>query len=134
MDQNYVQIAGYISAFIFALIIIFQILITMGMPLGEYTMGGVHKGALPKRWRIISLISVFVLLFFALTILQETLIPFEFQLLSPGVNTVFVWLITIYLGLNTIANFFSKSNKERNVMTPLSFIAFLSYLYILIFS
>lgn len=47
--------------------------------------------------------------------------------------TGWVWLIAIFLGLNTLGNAASKSRGEQFVMTPLSGICFLLILAVSIF-
>ncbi|NHM34095.1 hypothetical protein G8761_26645 [Bacillus sp. C11] len=81
--------------------------------------------------RIMSWPSALLLLFFGLIFLIHS------KVLSVGIHLptkIFVIMITIFMGLNTLGNLVSKSNKERLVMTPLAGITFLSCLLVLIFS
>ncbi|WP_035662190.1 hypothetical protein [Halalkalibacter akibai] len=100
---------------------IFQVLLSCGFPYGEVAMGGNHR-ILPTSLRIVSAVSACVLLFMGLVFLLHvnilTLFPF---LPTHGL----IWVVTIYLALNTIANIASQSKKERLIMTPLSGVAFL---------
>jgi hypothetical protein len=132
MEEIYIQIAAIISAVILMVIAIFQILLFLGFPLGEYSWGGKHKGVLPPLFRIMSLPSAILLFFMGFVFLIHTTV------FSIGFSFVpthsLVWIFTIFLGINTMGNFASKSKKEKLVMTPLSGIAFLSCLSVSIFS
>jgi hypothetical protein len=49
-------------------------------------------------------------------------------------KSILAWVFTVFLGLNTIANFVSQSRKEKIIMTPLSGIGFLSCLFVAVYS
>ncbi|MFS1515024.1 hypothetical protein V1503_00700 [Bacillus sp. SCS-151] len=120
MDGDIFYVLSIIVAIMFAFIAVFQVLLALGVPLGEFAMGGFYK-VLPKKLRLISFINAIILLFMGVVFLQHTnFLNFNFLPTS-----ILVWVITVYLGLNTIKNLISKSKKERYVMTPLSSIAFI---------
>ena len=54
MEIQYVKIAGVILGIITGGTVIFQILLALGLPLGEYAYGGQNK-VLPKKLRISSI-------------------------------------------------------------------------------
>lgn len=119
MEEIYVQIAAIVIAVIFLLLAVFHVLLSLGFPLGAATMGGYHR-VLPKPFRIVSIISAIILIFMGIVFLQHA------KIVSIGLHTnILTWVFTVYLGLNTIANLLSKSKIERNIMTPLSSLAFL---------
>jgi len=93
-----------LGAVIFGAIATMTALVACGLPLGEFTMGGEHK-ILPKKFRVMAIISVIIQIFAMIIILQ-----------AGG-------FISLWLSLNTIMNMISKSRKEKYVMTPLSLIA-----------
>lgn len=96
------------------------VLVACGLPLGEFTMGGQHK-VLPKQFRIMAVISLFIQLFAVVIVLQAGgFIPLWFSL---KVTKYICFAFAAYLSLNTLMNLFSKSKKERYVMTPLSLAA-----------
>lgn len=114
-----------IVAILFVSIAVFQVLLALGYPLGEFAMGGYYK-VLPKRLRIASVVNAFILLFMGFVFLQHT-----HALIGIDLSTnILVWVITIFLGINTIANLVSRSKKERYVMTPLSGLTFILCLFI----
>ena len=108
-----------IGASLFSIVIILSILIIIGLPLGELTMGGKYK-VFPKKLRIVLFIQLFLQIFFVVTILQKgNIIPLWF---SYGTTKIICIVMSIYLTLNTIMNIFSTSKKEKYIMTSLSFL------------
>ncbi|USK42211.1 hypothetical protein [Cytobacillus oceanisediminis] len=89
-------------------------------------MGGYYK-VLPKKLRIVSVINAIILLFMGFVFLQHTDVLSGFDFLPTN---ILVWVFTIFLGFNTIANLISRSEKERLIMTPLSGITFILCLFI----
>ncbi|MGM9945862.1 MAG: hypothetical protein ACI33M_12995 [Lysinibacillus sp.] len=124
--MDYIYISSIIVAILFVSIAVFQVLLSLGYPLGEYAMGGYYK-VFPKKLRIISVVNALILLFMGFVFLQHANVLSGVDFLSTN---ILVWVITIYLGINTIANLISRSKKERFVMTPLSCLAFVLCLFI----
>ena len=109
-----------IGAGTFSVVIVLSILIIFGLPLGEFTMGGQYK-VFPKKLRMVLVSQLILQIFFVIVILQmDGYIPLWF---SAGVTRIIGIVMAVYLSLNTIMNFISKSKKEKYVMTPLSFVA-----------
>ena len=109
-----------IGAGAFSVLIVLSILIICGLPLGELTMGGQYK-VFPKKLRMVLVTQLTLQLFFAIIILQMGgFIPLWF---SVRVTKIIGVVMAVYLSLNTLMNFVSKSKKEKYIMTPLSFIA-----------
>ena len=109
-----------LGAVLFGVIAIMTVLVACGLPLGEFTMGGQHK-ILPKKLRVVAVISVAIQIFAMIIILQAggfipLWLPFK-------VTKYICFFFAAYLSLNTIMNMISKSRKEKYVMTPLSLIA-----------
>lgn len=83
-------------------------------------MGGQYK-VFPKKLRIILVTQLILQMFFIIIILQVGgFIPLWF---SDNITKIICIVMAIYLSLNTIMNFISKSKKEKYVMTPLSAIS-----------
>ncbi|KAB8130780.1 hypothetical protein F9U64_14055 [Gracilibacillus oryzae] len=119
-----------VVAIIFVGISVFQILLACGYPLGEFALGGYYK-VLPVKLRVVSGVNALVLLIFAVVLLLHSNIISGIDLISVK---ILIWGITVFLGINTIANLISRSKKERYVMTPLSFLTFVLCLYLSIAS
>ena len=109
-----------LGAVLFGAIATMTVLVACGLPLGEFTMGGQHK-ILPKKLRVMAVISVAIQIFAMIIILQAG--GFISLWLSFKVTKYICFFFAAYLSLNTIMNMISKSRKEKYVMTPLSLIA-----------
>ncbi|MBS4174109.1 hypothetical protein [Bacillus sp. FJAT-49736] len=131
MKESWIQIVAFIIAVINSGIAVFQILLFLGFPLAEYSWGGKYQGILPKKMRIMSFTSaILLMLFTSIFLIHVNVLPVKFHLPTD----VLIIIITIFMGINTLGNLASKSNKERMVMTPLSAVNFLSGLLIVIYS
>ena len=126
--MDYIYLSAIAVAVIFLSIAIFQVLLSLGYPLGEYAMGGLYK-VLPNKLRIISAFNAMLLIFMGFVFLHHANVFDVFRFLPTD---ILVWVITIFLGINSLANLVSRSKKERFVMTPLSSVAFVLCLYIAI--
>ena len=109
-----------LGAVLFGVIVTMTVLVACGLPLGEFTMGGQHK-ILPKKFRVVAVISAAIQVFAMIIILQAG--GFISLWLSFKLTQYICFFFAIYLSLNTIMNMISKSRKEKYVMTPLSLIA-----------
>ena len=108
-----------LGAVLFGVIAIMTVLVACGLPLGEFTMGGQHK-ILPKKFRVMAVISVAIQIFAMIIILQAG--GFISLWLSFKVTKYICFFFAAYLFLNTVMNMISKSRKEKYVMTSLSLI------------
>ncbi len=111
--------AAIIGTIVFSIVIVLSILIICGLPLGELTMGGQYK-VFPPRLRIILISQLFLQLFFVVILLQMGgYLPLWF---SERTTRIIAIVMAVYLSINTLMNFISKSKKEKYIMTPLSLI------------
>jgi cytochrome bd-type quinol oxidase subunit 2 len=93
-------------------IVFFQLALIAGAPLGAWTQGGFHRGALPLSGRLIAAVSVPVVLFQGLAILSAAGFP---GLDWPR------WCGWVALGVNvvsTVLNAITESAEERAVWLP----------------
>ena len=101
---------------------ILHILLLIGMPIGEYVLGGQNKVIpLNKRW--INLVFAFVFLFLGLLYLGKSIsIPFQF---SEVPSKIIMIVYSLFLAYAIIGNiFFTKSKKEKVMMIPASIMGF----------
>lgn len=113
-----------VGAILFSAIALMTILAALGLPVGEFTMGGQHK-ILPGKLRIAAIVSAVIQVFAMVILLQAGgFVPLFF---SARVTRSICFFFAVYLSMNTVANIISKSKKERYVMTPLSLIAAVCY-------
>lgn len=111
--------AALIGTCLCVVVIILSILLICGLPLGELTMGGQFK-VFPKKLRILLVIQLVLQVFFAIIILQVG--GYISLWFSYNVTRIICIIMAVYLSLNTVVNFISKSKKEKYIMTPLSFV------------
>jgi hypothetical protein len=105
------------GSILFSIVLVLYILLALGFPYGEFAMGGKYK-TLPKRERIISIISVLIQIF-AILILLHCGNVIELGIPDKAAN-ILCYFFAGYLSLNVILNQLSKSRKERLFMSPLS--------------
>ncbi|WP_440272494.1 hypothetical protein [Ferdinandcohnia sp. SAFN-114] len=118
-------LTAWIGSIAFLAAAILYVLLALGLPYGDLAMGGQYK-IMPKQMRIACLISVLIQLIAIMFILQVGQI-ISISLIAPFAKGV-CYFFAFYLFLNTVMNAFSKSKKERLVMTPLSLITGLCFL------
>ncbi|MCA1023740.1 MULTISPECIES: hypothetical protein [Halobacillus] len=121
------EIAAITAAILFGLVAVFQVLLAFGFPLGEAAMGGSHR-VLPANLRAASALNALLLIFMAGIVLQHA---FQFSdLLRFLPTTILMWVIIIFMGINTLMNLISRSKKERLIMTPVSGLLFILCLWV----
>ena len=109
------------------IVIILSILIICGLPLGELTLGGRYK-VYPGKMRLILVSQLILQAFFMVILLQKGgVMPLWFPF---GATKVICIILAVYLSLNVFMNMFSKSKKERFIMTPLSLITAVCFWFV----
>ncbi len=103
------------SATLHIMIAVFQVMLASGKPWGIYAFGGQHQGVLPRRLRIASVFSCFLLLAFAAVNLQQA--GFVSVVAQSHLRAV-SWVIAGYAVLGTFMNAISRSRAERLLWTP----------------
>lgn len=120
------MLTAWIGSVCLMFIIPFQILLTLGFPLGEFSLGGKYK-VLPVKLRYVSAVSVVILILMVLLLLSlGGIIPLAHAsktLLYAG------YVVCGYFILNTMVNVLSESPKEKYTMTPLSAAAAFCFWY-----
>ena len=98
---------------------VMEVLLILGLPLGEFTMGGRHK-VLPGPYRIAAASSILLQIFGALMMLQGA--GFMNMWFGAAPTKVICFVFGGFFAINTVMNFISPSKKEKYVMTPLALI------------
>jgi len=111
------MITAFIGSFLLLCIMILYLLLVFGFPFGELAMGGKYQ-VLPTQYRIACAISIIPLLF-AIVVLMQTGGVFSTGL-PQNITKGIAYFFAFYLCVNTLMNAFSKSKKERLIMTPFS--------------
>jgi hypothetical protein len=93
----------------------FQIALAFGVPWGELTMGGRYKGSLPPQIRIAPVLSVVLIVGFAIIVLSRA------ELAFPGLANLsakLIWGVVAYCSLGVVLNYFTPSERERALWLP----------------
>ena len=95
-----------------AVVEVFQIALTLGVPLGQASWGGKHVGALPARLRIASGVAAVVVypLIILFVLAASGLVDTS---LTEGMRRVGMWVLAVLFALGALANFVSRSKIER---------------------
>lgn len=110
-------VCSIIGAVLLLAVAIMEVLLIIGLPLGEFTMGGRHK-VLPPMYRIFAASSIILQLFGAAMLLQGGgLMNMWF---AGKVIKIICFAFAGFFAVNTIMNIISPSKKEKYVMTPLA--------------
>ena len=110
-------VCSIIGALLLLAVAIMEVLLIIGLPLGEFTMGGRHK-VLPPMYRIFAASSIILQLFGAAMLLQGGgLMNMWF---AGKVIKIICFVFAGFFAVNTIMNIISPSKKEKYVMTPLA--------------
>ncbi len=125
--MNIVELSALVATLILGLLVIFQVALICGAPIGRFAWGGAHK-VLPKKLRVASASSLILYAVFAVTALSKagvvSLIPDSMAL------DVITWIFAAYFVLGIIMNAMSRSIPERSLMTPVA--ALLAVCFIII--
>ncbi|MBA2669330.1 MAG: hypothetical protein H0U67_03040 [Gemmatimonadetes bacterium] len=114
MNSSSVLLAIAFSALVL-IVVVFQLALAAGMPLGELTWGGRFPGRLPVRMRIVAIVSAVILGAFGLIVaIRAGVVLPEWQPLSR----VLIWFVVAYCALGVLANAVTPSRWERRIWLP----------------
>lgn len=122
---------AWVAAAIMIGMMIFQLLLAIGLPLGRMAWGGKYPNKLPNKMRVASFLSIGILLFAATSILEKSgaLITYN----NPVIAKYAVWSFAFFLALNTLGNYMSQNKLEKQIMTPVVFISSVIFFAVAIF-
>ena len=104
--------AAVIAAALMGVVAVFQIALAFGAPAGYAAWGGWHEGVLPTRLRLASGFVGIVVYPALMVYVLATAGAIEAQWV-PGRGRAGMWILTGVFILGTIANFASRSRRER---------------------
>lgn len=96
---------------------VFQLLLILGKPLGDYAWGGQH-GVLPTNLRVASVFSIILYLVFALFLVSKA--GMANIITNSSLLNGAMWAFTAYFVVGIFVNAISRSKKERMLMTPVA--------------
>lgn len=125
-----IMIVAIIGSAAFFSASLLYICLALGLPYGEFAMGGKYK-VMPTNMRYVCALSVLIQWFAILILLQTAgLIPL---LVSSEITRGICFFFAVYLSINVVMNAFSKSKKEKYIATPLSVITAICFWFTAIF-
>ena len=106
-------VAALIAVGLLAVIVVFQIALALGAPLGEMAWGGRNPGVLPTRLRIASAVVALVIYPLIAIVMLGAAGVIEAEWLPEGLRAPLMWGLAGFLALGALANFASRSPRER---------------------
>lgn len=105
-------VAAIVAVLLIAIVVVFQVALALGAPMGYAAWGGRHQGVLPRNLRIASGAAALVIypIIILLILASAGLIEAAWM---PGDGKIVMWALAVLLGLGALANFASRSPRER---------------------
>lgn len=107
--------AAILFTLLTAVAVVFQLALALGAPWGEFTLGGKYRGQLPRRVRIIPVVSAVLLVGFGLVVLAHA--GLGFANIKAEARWM-IWVVIGYCALGAVANFITPSRRERALWLP----------------
>ena len=112
-----VIISAYVFAILSFVIILFQLVLTIGMPWGAASMGGKFQGKYPPRMRVVSLINIFIISFIAaIVLIKSEIIWLQFKSFA----NIAIYFVVVFSLVATILNTITPSKIERKIWAPVA--------------
>jgi len=120
--MTFVAIIGLVVLLGLAL---FQLLLILGKPLGDFAWGGQHE-VLPRKLRIASICSILLYIVFAIFLASKAGIVAIIT--QQPLLDIAMWVFTAYFILGIFVNLISRNKKERALMTPVALVLAIVFL------
>lgn len=104
------QLAAIVAVFVLVGLTCFQLLLAVGVPLGNYAWGGANR-ILPSRLRVASVLASLVYVLAALVILEAANVT-DF-VASEEIPRAVVWVLGAFFAVGIVMNAISRNKKER---------------------
>ncbi|WP_017689818.1 hypothetical protein [Paenibacillus sp. PAMC 26794] len=111
------------------IVILFQVALAVGVPWGEYAMGGKFPGKYPVSMRFACIFQIAILAFMCIIVLSKA------GLLWPQWSVfaeTAMWFIVAYLVLGTILNLITRSVWERRIWAPVTLLMLITSIMVAI--
>ncbi|MDT0180228.1 hypothetical protein Q9S36_08400 [Microbacterium sp. ARD31] len=103
---------------VLALLAIFQLVLSLGAPLGHFAWGGQHR-VLPTKLRIGSAVSILIYALIALIAWDRV---GAIDVFGDTFAQIAMWVIFAYFALGILMNAISRSKPERYTMVPVTIV------------
>jgi hypothetical protein len=120
MSRSKVAVIAAVSgAALIGAVIVFQLAVALGAPLGRLTQGGGVDGTLPMSGRMVAVGSAVLLAVMALGLLARAGVG-PLRAAPRRLVTAIAWFTAIYAGLGVLINLASPSPAERWTWAPVT--------------
>jgi hypothetical protein len=106
------KIAVSIATTLLSIVVLFQIALALGAPLGKAAWGGRHEGVLPRRLRIASAVVAFVVYPLIIVAVLDAAAVRDGGL-PTGSGAAVMWTLAALFTVGALANLASRSALER---------------------
>ena len=120
MNFSKLSVIGF--TFISFLAIVFQLALALGVPWGEYAMGGTYPGQFPPEMRIAAVVQALIIALMISIVLARS---------GFAVNRIYdfskkaIWFVVIYCAIGLFLNMITPSEKERLIWAPILLLNFI---------
>jgi hypothetical protein len=115
-----VTLAAVVATILLVVLIVFQLALALGAPLGDAAWGGRNPGVLPGRLRVASAIGGLVIYPLIMLVILDSAGMIQVGWL-PATGPAAMWGLTAFFLLGTLLNAASRSRRER-IWAPVSLI------------
>jgi len=112
-----VTVSAIVFTILSAILVFFQLGLTLGMPWGEASMGGKFPGKYPPKMRVVSLINSFILSIIAVIVLikADIILP-QYK----SVSNIAIYFVVAFSAVATFLNIITPSKIERKIWAPVT--------------
>lgn len=108
-------------------VMLFQLALALGVPWGEFAMGGAFPGSFPPEMRVAALVQIPLLALIGAVVLARAGLTLESW---HGPSRRIIWLIVAMLAVSTVLNLITQSVSERLIWSPVAFVLFATSLHV----
>ncbi|HEX7172222.1 MAG TPA: hypothetical protein VF365_06400 [Candidatus Limnocylindria bacterium] len=106
------SIAAVVALVLLAVIVVFQLALALGAPWGAAAWGGQNPGVLPTRLRVASAVAALVVYPLIIVLVLSAAGWVEVPWLNR-LGSLPMWILAALLAVGALANFASRSPRER---------------------
>jgi hypothetical protein len=119
-------LAGILYTISMAIVVLFQISLSLGAPWGAASMGGKFPGKYPPKMRVVALLNaLFLSLLIVIVDIRAGMLLFEFKDFSYYA----IWFVVAFSAISVLLNSITNSKIER-IWIPFTIIHFITSLVV----
>lgn len=125
--MNIRRLAAILHAVVTSVVVAFQVALAVGVPWGEFAMGGAFPGQLPTVLRAAAIAQALVLLAFTAVVLARQGVALA-RLARPSGRLI--WVVVAFAALSLVLNVLTPSAGERALWAPVALVLLLTSLVV----